>query len=137
MKHTSQTEFISARQICDSLPFLDLASVYQMARTGEIPGAVWCETEWGETLYFKKDEVVKWYQFLREKTYAELEEDGLVTSTVDADGVRCYSLTQAGRNLVESPEWTGVDQQQGTKPSNSRSATRLSGLLHKLWKRWR
>jgi Helix-turn-helix domain len=79
---TWRSEFISARQIGERLR-LDLATVYQMARTGEIPGAVWRETILGETLYFNLDEVVKWWQ-------SQLEEAGLVTSCVDADGHRHY-----------------------------------------------
>jgi hypothetical protein len=42
MKKTKK-ELISAKEVCDRTDF-DLTTVYQMARSGEIPGAVWGET---------------------------------------------------------------------------------------------
>jgi len=50
-----------------------------------------------------------------ESVIEELEEAGLIMSSVDNDGQRIYDLTIAGRNLVKSPEWTGKGQPKGTK----------------------
>jgi len=82
--YTWQSEFISAKEVCDCTG-LDLATVYQKARNGEIPGAVW-----GETLRFKLDEFQKWWESELEDILKELEEDGLITSFVGPDGKRRY-----------------------------------------------
>jgi hypothetical protein len=128
MKQTSEIEFISARQLCDRLD-LELATVYEMARTGEIPGAVWRETEWGETLYFRLDAVVKW-------CFRELEEAGLVTSRVDADGRQRYRLTAAGHIWIKAPSGPVWINRKEREPSNRRRDAALSGL-HKFWKQRR
>jgi excisionase family DNA binding protein len=79
-------ELISAEEVCDRTGF-DLTTVYEMARSGEIPGAVW-----GETLGFKPEEYKKWWASEIRKTLRSLEEEGLVTSFVDSDGQRRYIL---------------------------------------------
>ena len=70
--------------VCDQTGF-DLTTVYQMARNGEIPGAVW-----GETLGFKREEYKKWWRSEIEKIIKELEEEGVLISFVDSDGQRYY-----------------------------------------------
>ena len=84
-------DFISAQEVSDFLR-LDLATVYQMARSGEIPGAVW-----DETLRFDLKEFEDWYgRFLYDcvgEGLRQLEEMGLITSYVDNDGERRYVPT--------------------------------------------
>jgi hypothetical protein len=77
-------DLISAEQVCD-IAHLELEEVYQMARSGEIPGAVW-----DETLHFKREEFDRWFLSLIESELRELEEDGLLGSYVDSDGRRIY-----------------------------------------------
>jgi excisionase family DNA binding protein len=82
--YTWQREFISAEEVCDYTG-LDLATVYQKAWNGEIPGAIW-----DETLCFERDEFSKWWESELEKVLRELEEAGLIISSVDSDGQRRY-----------------------------------------------
>jgi excisionase family DNA binding protein len=81
-------DFILAQEVSDFLS-LDLATIYQMARSGELPGAIW-----GETLHFELEEFTKWWESVIDKEIdkklRELEEDGLLMSFVDSDGRRCY-----------------------------------------------
>jgi excisionase family DNA binding protein len=83
-----EDEFISEKECCDRTGF-DLTTLYQMARSGEIPGAVW-----GETLSFKREEFKKWYVSEVEKVCRSLEEIGYLTSFVDLDGQRYYMLAE-------------------------------------------
>lgn len=85
--NTWRDEFISAEEVCDYTG-LDLVTVYQMARSGEIADAVW-----GETLCFKLEEFRKWWRSKLKDTLRELEEDGLIMSFVDSDGQRRYRVT--------------------------------------------
>ena len=62
-----------------------MATVYQKARNGEIPGAIW-----DETLCFKLDEFREWWRSELKKAVRELEEAGLITSFVGPDGKRRY-----------------------------------------------
>jgi excisionase family DNA binding protein len=84
----SRDELISAKEVCDRTGW-DLTRVYQMARSGEIPGAVW-----GETLHFKLEEFTKWWSSDVDKALRELEEEGLITSSVDPNGERRYRATE-------------------------------------------
>jgi excisionase family DNA binding protein len=89
---TWRGEFISAEEVCDCTG-LDLTTVYKMARSGEIPGAVW-----GETLHFELEEFTKWWESVLDKAIdkalRELEEDGSLMSFIDSDGRRCYVVTK-------------------------------------------
>jgi len=91
---TSRREFISAEEVCDCLR-LDLATVYQLAKIGEIPGAIW-----GETLRFKWEEFEAWFdRYLydcAEEALKQLEEEGIMMSYVDSEGERRYVLTTRG-----------------------------------------
>jgi excisionase family DNA binding protein len=78
-------QLISAKEVCDYTG-LDLATVYQKARNGEIPGAIW-----GETLCFKLDKFRKWWRSELKKALRELEEEGRIMSFVGPDGKRRYS----------------------------------------------
>jgi hypothetical protein len=86
--YTWQSEFISAKKVCDCTG-LDLATVYQKARNGEIPGAVW-----GETLHFELEQFKEWFDWylhwVAEEALRTLEEDGVLMSFVDSDGERIY-----------------------------------------------
>ena len=82
-------EFISAQEVSDYTG-LDLATVYQKARNGEIPGGIW-----DETLCFKLDEFRKWWRSELRKAVRELEEEGLIMSFVDNDGKRRYYVPKA------------------------------------------
>jgi excisionase family DNA binding protein len=79
-------DLILAEDVCEQTGF-DLTTVYQMAKSGEIPGAVW-----GETLGFKREEFKKWWASEIGKALRSLEEKGLVTSYLDRDGQRRYIL---------------------------------------------
>jgi excisionase family DNA binding protein len=79
-------DLILAEDVCEQTGF-DLTTVYQMARSGEIPGAVW-----GETLGFKREEYKKWWRSEIEAITRELEEEGFLTSFIDSDGKRRYIL---------------------------------------------
>lgn len=87
----TRDEFISANEVCDCLG-LDLATVYQLARIGEIPGGIW-----GETLYFELDEFKEWFKWFvydaAKEALRQLEEKGVLMSYVDSDGRRCYVVT--------------------------------------------
>jgi|SRR5262245_41167469 len=91
-------EFISAQEVSDYTG-LDLTTVYQMARSGEILGAVWNET----TLLFELEEFEEWFEqslyyavkvdgLLRELQglLRTLEEKGFCTSYVDSDGEQLW-----------------------------------------------
>jgi hypothetical protein len=82
--YTWQSEFISAEEVCNWV-LLDLATVYQKAWNGEIPGAIW-----GETLCFKRDVFRRWWRSELQKTLRELEEEGRIMSSVGPDGKRRY-----------------------------------------------
>jgi len=82
--HALRTEFISAEEVCNWV-ILDLATVYQKAWSGEIPGAIW-----GETLCFKRDEFRRWWRSELQKARRELEEEGRIGSFVGPDGKRRY-----------------------------------------------
>ena len=77
-------EFISAQEVSDYTG-LDLATVYQKAWSGEIPGAIWAET-----LCFKRDEFRRWWRSELQKVLRELEEEGSIGSFVGPDGKRRY-----------------------------------------------
>jgi excisionase family DNA binding protein len=87
--YMTRDEFISAKEVCDCLG-LDLTTVYQMARIGEIPGAIW-----GETLRFDLEEFKEWFDWVAEEAALRtLEEDGVLMSFVDSDGQRIYVPTR-------------------------------------------
>jgi excisionase family DNA binding protein len=85
---TWRREFISAKEVCDCTR-LSLATVEQLARIGEIPGAIW-----GETLRFDLEEFKEWFDWflhwVAEEALRQLEEEGELMSFVDSDGERIY-----------------------------------------------
>ena len=83
---------ISIQELCD-LTGWDAMTVFEKARSGEIPGAVW-----GNLLRFKEEEIDAWLQPVSlselEDALKELEQQGLITSFLDSNGERRYCLPE-------------------------------------------
>jgi excisionase family DNA binding protein len=80
-------ELIAADEVCERTG-LELTTVYQMARNGEIPGAVW-----GQTLRFRREEFRKWWESeiqATDEVLRQLEEEGVIMSFVDSNGELIY-----------------------------------------------
>jgi hypothetical protein len=77
-------EIILPEEVCNRTGW-DLTTVYQLARRGEIPGALW-----DESLTFKSEELEKWWRSLKEEKLRAFAEKRLVASYLDLDGQRRY-----------------------------------------------
>ena len=83
---------ISVQELCD-LTGWDAMTVFEKARSGEIPGAIW-----GTTLRFEPEKIAAWLQPLTisevEEILKELEQEGVFTSVLDSNGERVYMFPE-------------------------------------------
>jgi excisionase family DNA binding protein len=88
MNTRQDEQFISVEELSHRTGW-DPMTIYEEANSGNIPGAVW-----GETLRFEKKEIEAWLTPISrseiEEILKELEQEGLITSYVGADGKRRY-----------------------------------------------
>jgi excisionase family DNA binding protein len=92
MNTRQDEQFISVEELSHRTGW-DPMTIYEEAKSGNIPGAVW-----GDTLRFHKETIDAWLMPISiseiEESLKELEQKGILKSFVDADGERRYILAE-------------------------------------------